>query len=65
MDNPLRQVDPTKLTMTPHIIGNNPGSLEAGQRLAAQSILSILQGKAPDTVVNPKAIPQWQERFWS
>jgi phosphoglycerate dehydrogenase-like enzyme len=65
MDNPLRQVDPTKLTMTPHIIGNNPGSLEAGQRLAAQSILSILQGKAPDTVVNPKAIAQWQERFWS
>src|ERR671914_1228594 len=60
MDNPLRQVDPTKLTMTPHIIGNNPGSLEAGQRLAAQSILSILQGKAPNTVVNPKAIPQWQ-----
>ena len=36
MNNPLRQVDPTKLTMTPHIIGNNPGSLEAGQRLAAQ-----------------------------
>lgn len=65
MDNPLRQVDPTKLTMTPHIIGNNPGSLEAGQRMAAQSILSILDGKAPDTVVNPKAISQWKERFWS
>jgi lactate dehydrogenase-like 2-hydroxyacid dehydrogenase len=65
MENPLRQVDPTKLTMTPHIIGNNPGSLEAGQRLAAQSILSILDGKPPDTVVNPKAIPLWKERFWS
>ena len=65
MDNPLRQVDPTKLTMTPHIIGNNPGSLEAGQRLAARSILSILDGKAPDTVVNPKAIPLWKERFCS
>ena len=65
MDNPLRRVDPTMLTMTPHIIGNNPGSLEAGQRLAAQSILSILDGKAPDTVVNPKAIPQWKERFCS
>jgi phosphoglycerate dehydrogenase-like enzyme len=61
----LRRVDPTMLTMTPHIIGNNPGSLEAGQRLAAQSILSILDGKAPDTVVNPKAIPQWKERFCS
>jgi D-3-phosphoglycerate dehydrogenase len=65
MDNPLRQVDPTKLTMTPHIIGNNPGSLEAGQRMAAQSILSILDGKAPATVVNPKAIDSWKERFRS
>jgi hypothetical protein len=51
--------------MTPHIIGNNPGSLEAGQRLAARSILAILEGKPPDTVVNPKAIPLWKERFWS
>lgn len=65
MDNPLRQVDPTKLTLTPHIIGNNPGSLEAGQRLAAQSILSLLDGKPPDTVVNPKAIESWQQRFRS
>jgi phosphoglycerate dehydrogenase-like enzyme len=65
MDNPLRQVDPTKLTLTPHIIGNNPGSLEAGQRLAAQSILSILDGRPPDTVVNPKAIESWKQRFWS
>jgi D-3-phosphoglycerate dehydrogenase / 2-oxoglutarate reductase len=65
MDNPLRQVDTTKLTLTPHIIGNNPGSLEAGQRLAAQSILSILDGRPPDTVVNPKAIDSWKQRFWS
>jgi len=65
MNNPLRQVDPMKLIMTPHIIGNNPGSLEAGQRLAAQSILSILDGNAPDTVVNPKAIDLWKERFWT
>ena len=65
MDNPLRQVDPAKLTLTPHIIGNNPGSLEAGQRLAAQSILSILDGRPPETVVNPKAIESWKQRFWS
>lgn len=65
MDNPLRQVDPNRLILTPHIIGTNPGSLEAGQRLAAQSILSILEGKVPDTVVNPKAVPLWRKRFWS
>lgn len=61
----LREVDPRRLIMTPHIIGNNPGSLDAGQRMAAQSILSILEGKVPDTVVNPLAIERWKERFWS
>ena len=65
LDNPLRAVDPAKLIMTPHIIGTNPGSQDAGQRMAAQSILSILDGKVPDTVVNPLAIPRWKERFWS
>lgn len=63
--NPVRQVDPTRLIITPHNIGANPGSSEAGQRMAAESILSILKGKAPETVVNPDAIDQWRQRFWS
>jgi hypothetical protein len=37
--------------------------MEAGQKMAAQSILTILDGKIPDTVVNPLAIPRWKERF--
>jgi len=63
MDNPLRQIDPYRLILTPHNIGANPGSSEAGQRMAAQSMLAILDGKVPDTVVNPLAIPRWKERF--
>lgn len=63
--SPLHQVDPLKLILTPHNIGANPGSGEAGQTLAAQTILQILDGKVPDTVVNPDAIPLWKERFWS
>ena len=63
--NPVRQVDPSRLIITPHNIGANPGSSEAGQRMAAESILSILKGKAPATVVNPDAIDQWRQRFWS
>ncbi|MGH7794424.1 MAG: NAD(P)-dependent oxidoreductase [Candidatus Binatia bacterium] len=63
--NALRQVDPHRLILTPHIIGTNPGSLEAGQRMAAASILEILEGKIPDTVVNPLAVPRWKERFWA
>ena len=61
--SPLRQVDPHRLILTPHIIGTNPGSLEAGQRMAAASILAILDGKIPDTVMNPLAIPRWKQRF--
>ena len=65
MENPLRRVDPHRLILTPHNIGANPGSSEAGQRMAAHSMLAILEGKVPDTVVNPLAIPRWKERFWS
>jgi D-3-phosphoglycerate dehydrogenase len=65
MENPLRQVDPYRLILTPHNIGANPGSSEAGQRMAAQSMLAILDGKVPDTVVNPLVIPRWKERFWA
>ncbi len=65
MDNPLRQIDPYRLILTPHNIGANPGSSEAGQRMAAQSMLAILDGKVPDTIVNPLAIPRWKERFWA
>lgn len=63
--NPLRQVDPLRVILTPHNIGANSGSGEAGQKMAAKSMLSILDGKVPDTVVNPDAIPLWKERFWS
>jgi phosphoglycerate dehydrogenase-like enzyme len=64
-DNPLRQVDPLRLILTPHNIGANPGSAEAGQKMAAESILSILDGNVPETVVNPAAIGRWRERFWT
>jgi D-3-phosphoglycerate dehydrogenase len=63
--NPLRQVDPLRLILMPHNIGANPGSAEAGQKMAAESMLAILAGKVPDTIVNPLAIPRWKERFWS
>src|SRR4029079_10080648 len=65
LDSPLRQVDPLRLLLTPHNIGANPGSAEGGQKMAAESILAILDGRIPDTIVNPLAIPRWKERFWS
>jgi len=51
--------------LTPHNIGANPGSAEAGQKMAAESMLAILDGRVPETIVNPLAIPRWKERFCS
>jgi len=65
MASKLRQVDPARLILTPHIIGNNPKSIESGHRMAVDSILSILAGKAPETVLNREAVERWRERFWS
>jgi phosphoglycerate dehydrogenase-like enzyme len=64
-DSILGRVDPTRLILTPHNIGANPGSGEAGQKMAAQSILCLLDGTVPDTVVNRDAIDLWRARFWS
>lgn len=61
----LREIDPTRLILTPHIIGNNPESIESGHRMAAESILSIFEGKVPPTVLNRAAIERWKQRFWS
>lgn len=62
-ESPLRTIDPTRLIMTPHIIGNNLSSRMSGQRMAMESILSLLRGEVPSTVLNREAIPRWQERF--
>ncbi len=61
----LREVDPTRVILTPHIIGNNPQSLESGHRMAAESVLAILRGEIPSTVLNPAAVERWKAIFWS
>jgi D-3-phosphoglycerate dehydrogenase len=63
--SPLRQVDPLRLIVTPHIIGHDRNVEESGFRLAVGTIRKILSGEAPDTVVNKSAVGSWHERFWS
>ena len=63
LSDPIRQVDPERLIMTPHIIGTNPQSQVSGERMAAQSILTVLAGEVPETVVNPASVDSWRERF--
>jgi phosphoglycerate dehydrogenase-like enzyme len=62
-ESSLRTIDPTRLILTPHIIGNNLLSRMSGQRMAMESILCLLRGETPSTVLNREAIPRWQERF--
>lgn len=62
-DDPLRSVDPTRLIMTPHIVGHCATTEAAGYGLAAESLATILKGQVPATLVNPEAIPRWRERF--
>ncbi|MFQ5851748.1 MAG: hydroxyacid dehydrogenase [Candidatus Binatia bacterium] len=63
MESSLRSIDPTRLIMTPHIIGNNLLSRESGHRMAIQSILSLLRGEVPAAVLDREAVPQWRKRF--
>lgn len=65
MTSKLREVDPTRLILTPHMIGNNPKSIETGHRMAVESILSILNGKVPETTLNRDAAERWKAKFWS
>jgi D-3-phosphoglycerate dehydrogenase len=61
-DNPLRRLDPDRLILTPHCIGNNRDSHRTGTRMAVENILRALRGEVPGYVTNPGAVPRWRER---
>ncbi|NIO07588.1 MAG: hypothetical protein GTO40_06100 [Deltaproteobacteria bacterium] len=64
LHDPLRSIDTSRLILTPHSIANSPAARDAGHRMAVDSILSLLAGKVPSTVLNPEAIAQWEQRFF-
>jgi D-3-phosphoglycerate dehydrogenase len=61
----LRRLDPDRLILTPHCIGNNRDSHRTGTRMAVDNILRALRGDVPDYVRNPAAIPRWRARFFA
>lgn len=63
LDSPLRDVDPDRLILTPHCIGNNRASHASGTRMALESMTQALQGRVPRYVCNREVIPRWKERF--
>jgi phosphoglycerate dehydrogenase-like enzyme len=63
LESPLRRLDPERLILTPHCIGNNAGSQATGTRMAVDNILRALRGDRPSYIKNPAALPRWRERF--
>jgi len=62
-ESPLRRLDPEKVILTPHKIGQAEAASRANHRLAVESLLKGLKGKVPDYTVNREAIPRWQARM--
>ncbi len=56
----LRSVDPSRLILTPHSLGNSPAARDAGHRMAVDSLLTLLAGEPPSSVPNPEAITRWE-----
>lgn len=61
-ESPLRSVDPARLILTPHAIGSSLAARDAGYRMAIESIIALLDGNPPPSVLNPEAAPRWRER---
>lgn len=59
--SPLRQVDPERLILTPHAIGQSEAARRANLALAQQTLAALAAGTVPACVVNPPAIPRWKE----
>ncbi len=62
-DSPLRNLDPIKVTLTPHNAATSPDSRVGNLRLAVQGAVEALRGDVPTNIVNPDVIPVWKRRF--
>jgi D-3-phosphoglycerate dehydrogenase len=63
--NPILDLDPDRVIVTPHCIGANRAMREAGTRMSVDNMLRALRGELPRNIVNPDAIGAWKARFVS
>jgi D-3-phosphoglycerate dehydrogenase len=61
--NPLLDLDPDRVILTPHAIGANRVMRDTGTTMAVDNMLRALRGDLPKNIVNPEAIPAWRTRF--
>lgn len=62
IESPLRAVDPARLILTPHVIGNSLAARDGGYRMAIESTLALFRGEPPRTVLNAEAIQRWKRK---
>lgn len=62
-ESSLRRLDPDRVILTPHSIGNNLALRETGTRMAAEGVLRALRGELPERVKNPAAVEPWRRRL--
>jgi phosphoglycerate dehydrogenase-like enzyme len=64
-DSALRQLNPERVILTPHAIGNNVASHHTGTKMAIESVLQALRGEVPRYLKNPGVVERWRERFFA
>lgn len=57
-DNPLLQMDPQRVILTPHFAASSQQVLPAVHREVAESVAAVLAGRWPTAVMNPTVVPK-------
>lgn len=61
--SPLRALDPERVILTPHALGESETIRLARLKLALEATVNALRGEIPKNVVNPHALTLWRQRF--
>ena len=60
--NPILDLDPDRVILTPHCIGASQAMRETGTQMSVDNMLRALRGELPRNIVNPEAISAWKAR---
>ena len=63
MESRLRALDPERVVLTPHNVGQTEAGRVASLKLALEATLTALKGEVPTHSVNAQAVTLWRQRF--
>jgi phosphoglycerate dehydrogenase-like enzyme len=62
MDSTLRALDPDRVLLTAHNVSSAEASRKARMDTLMNTVLTAMDGRMPDLVVNPEVAPRWRGR---